>query len=79
VIDQESDVAPIPFFRPALKIFKDEQRADFARALDRFQCRSLDLTNFSLAELAADLGADDRAGRVDNCEWHLVVTDLSLA
>ena len=71
MVDQESDVAPITLFRPALKIFEDEQRADFARALNRLQCRSLDLTNFSLAELAADLDADDRAGRVDDCEWHV--------
>ena len=76
MVDQESDVAPVALFRPAPKIFKDEQRADFFPAPDRFERGGLYLADFSFAELAADLGADDRAGRIDDGEWHRVATNL---
>jgi len=40
--NQEADIAPIALSLPAVKVFEDEQRANFIPALDCFQCGSLD-------------------------------------
>ena len=78
VVDQEADIAPIALSLPAVKVFEDEQRANFTPALDCFQCGSLDLTDFSLAEIAADLGTDDRTGRVSDGKCYITSRDYFL-